>query len=103
MMVVGAVRTRVEHMTIVCLSRNDISRIRDLGTLHVYELFRIESFPTVRQLVSCLRVRLAPGKTASDIVSMLFPCGSITGALNIRAIQILRCHRGHRSFRPKAF
>lgn len=83
-------KNRAENLMIVDLLRNDISRICELGTLHVPELFRIESYPTVHQLVSGVRARLRPGTTVTEIFAALFPCGSITGAPKIRAMQILR-------------
>lgn len=82
-------KNRSENLMIVDLLRNDMSRISELGTLEVPELFRIESYPTVQQMVSRVRARLAPGVTLSDIFRALFPCGSITGAPKIRAMQIL--------------
>lgn len=83
-------KNRAENLMIVDLLRNDISRICELGTLHVPELFRIESYPTVHQLVSRVRARMRPGTTVTDLFAALFPCGSITGAPKIRAMQILR-------------
>ncbi|GGE48223.1 MULTISPECIES: aminodeoxychorismate synthase component I [Rhodobacterales] len=83
-------KNQAENLMIVDLLRNDISRICQLGTLHVPELFRIESYPTVHQMVSRVRARLALGTTVSDTFTALFPCGSITGAPKIRAMQILR-------------
>jgi para-aminobenzoate synthetase component 1 len=44
----------------------------------------------VHQLVSRVRARLRPGTTVTEIFAALFPCGSITGAPKIRAMQILR-------------
>ena len=84
------IKNRAENLMIVDLLRNDISRLCELGTLHVPELFRIESYPTVHQLVSRVRARLSPGATVSDIFAALFPCGSITGAPKIQAMKILR-------------
>ncbi|SFE65821.1 aminodeoxychorismate synthase component I [Roseivivax sediminis] len=83
-------KNRAENLMIVDLLRNDISRICELGTLDVPELFRIESYPTVHQMVSRVRARLTAGTTIPEIFAALFPCGSITGAPKIRAMQILR-------------
>lgn len=84
------VKNRAENLMIVDLLRNDISRICELGSLHVPELFRIESYPTVHQLVSRVRARLNQDVTIANIITALFPCGSITGAPKLRAMQILR-------------
>ena len=75
---------------IVDLLRNDISLICEVGTLDVPELFRIEAYPTVFQMVSRVRAKLLPDLTIRDIFAALFPCGSITGAPKIRAMEILR-------------
>lgn len=83
-------KNRAENLMIVDLLRNDISRICETGTLEVPELFRIESYPTVHQMVSRVRARLRPGTTVAEVFAALFPCGSITGAPKIRAMQILR-------------
>ncbi|WP_274627821.1 aminodeoxychorismate synthase component I [Arvimicrobium flavum] len=83
-------KNQAENRMIVDLLRNDISRITEVGTLDVPELFRIESYPTVHQMVSRVRARLTPGTTIADIFRALFPCGSITGAPKMRAMEILR-------------
>ncbi|WP_185983248.1 aminodeoxychorismate synthase component I [Aureimonas mangrovi] len=83
-------KNRAENLMIVDLLRNDISRVTETGSLDVPELFRVESFSTVHQLVSHVRAKLAPGVDFSEILAALFPCGSITGAPKIRAMEILR-------------
>jgi para-aminobenzoate synthetase component 1 len=75
---------------IVDLLRNDISRISEVGTLDVPEQFRVETNATEHQMVSRVRARLMPGLTLARIFAALFPCGSITGAPKIRAMEILR-------------
>jgi para-aminobenzoate synthetase component 1 len=74
---------------IVDLLRNDISLISEVGTLDVPELFRIETYPTVHQMVSRVRAKLLPGIGIRQVFAALFPCGSITGAPKIRAMEIL--------------
>ncbi len=83
-------KNQAENRMIVDLLRNDISLISEVGSLGVPELFRIESFATVHQMVSRVRAKLLPGLTIRQIFAALFPCGSITGAPKIRAMEILR-------------
>lgn len=83
-------KSQAENVMIVDLLRNDISRVCELGSLHVPELFRLESYPTVHQLVSRIRGRLRPETTVTEIITSLFPCGSVIGAPKIKAMQILR-------------
>lgn len=82
-------KNQAENRMIVDLLRNDISLISEVGTLEVPELFRIESYPTVHQMVSDVRAKLLPGLTIRQLFAALFPCGSITGAPKIRAMEIL--------------
>ncbi len=83
-------KNQAENRMIVDLLRNDISLISEVGTLDVPELFRVETYPTVHQMVSRVRAKLLPGLAMRRIFAALFPCGSITGAPKIRAMQILR-------------
>jgi para-aminobenzoate synthetase component I len=82
-------KTQAENRMIVDLLRNDISRITEVGTLHVPKLFDVETYPTVHQMVSHVRAKLLPDLTIGDIFAALFPCGSITGAPKMRAMEIL--------------
>ncbi|MGX9143597.1 aminodeoxychorismate synthase component I [Mesorhizobium sp. 128a] len=82
-------KNQAENRMIVDLLRNDISLISQVGSLEVPELFRIESYPTVHQMVSRVRAKLLPDLGIRQIFAALFPCGSITGAPKIRAMEIL--------------
>lgn len=82
-------KSQAENRMIVDLLRNDISRISEVGTLEVPKLFAIETYPTVHQMVSHVRARLVPGTPLRDIFAALFPCGSVTGAPKMRAMEIL--------------
>ncbi len=82
-------KSQAENRMIVDLLRNDISRITEVGTLHVPKLFAVETYPTVHQMVSHVRAKLTPGLSIRDIFAALFPCGSITGAPKMSAMTIL--------------
>ncbi|GAA4769943.1 aminodeoxychorismate synthase component I [Stakelama sediminis] len=82
-------KQRAENLMIVDLMRNDLSRIARPGSVAVPEKFGIETYPTVHQMVSGVTAELAPGKDAVDVLGALFPCGSITGAPKIRAMQVI--------------
>lgn len=82
-------KDRAENLMIVDLMRNDLARVAAPGSVHVDAPFAVESYPTVHQMVSTVRARLAEGKGAMELVRALFPCGSITGAPKIRAMELL--------------
>lgn len=82
-------KDRAENLMIVDLLRNDLGRVAAGGTVRVDSLFDIEDYPTLWQMVSQVSAQV-PGRSLSEILSALFPCGSITGAPKIRAMQIIR-------------
>jgi len=83
-------KDRAENLMIVDLIRNDVGRVARTGTVKVENLFDVETYPTVHQMVSTVKGELRPSTTAADLVRALFPCGSVTGAPKMRAIEIIR-------------
>jgi para-aminobenzoate synthetase / 4-amino-4-deoxychorismate lyase len=82
-------KQRAENLMIVDLLRNDLSRVALPGTVAVPDLFTVESFPTVHQMTSTVIADLAAGHDAIDVLTALYPCGSITGAPKIRAMEAI--------------
>ncbi|MEH6714365.1 aminodeoxychorismate synthase component I [Parasphingorhabdus flavimaris] len=85
----GDPKQRAENLMIVDLLRNDLSRVARRGSVQVPHLFQIESYPTIHQMTSTVTAQLKDGLDAFDVIRQIFPCGSITGAPKIRAMEII--------------
>jgi para-aminobenzoate synthetase component 1 len=81
-------KDRAENLMIVDLLRNDLGRICDYGSIRA-RLWDTEILPHLIHLVSHVEGTLRPEVGFVDILRALFPCGSITGAPKIRAMEIL--------------
>jgi len=82
-------KDRAEHLMIVDLMRNDLGKICEYGTINVADLFKVNSYATVHQMVSCISGELNNNIQYSDILQALFPGGSITGAPKESAMKII--------------
>ncbi|AGT07318.1 aminodeoxychorismate synthase component I [Paracoccus aminophilus] len=83
-------KNRAENLMIVDLLRNDIARISKVGSVKVPELFAVDTFATLHQMSSRVVGQLAAPADLLGVMRALFPCGSITGAPKIRAMEIIR-------------
>ena len=81
-------KDRAENLMIVDLLRNDLGRICDYASIRA-RLWETEILPQLIHLVSHVEGTLRPGAGILEILRALFPCGSITGAPKIRAMEIL--------------
>jgi para-aminobenzoate synthetase component 1 len=85
-----SVKDRAENLMIVDLLRNDIARIARIGSVKVPALFAMERYSTVHQMTSTVEGQLAEAPSLPALMAALFPCGSVTGAPKIRAMEIIR-------------
>ncbi|MBI64879.1 MAG: hypothetical protein CMG64_01105 [Candidatus Marinimicrobia bacterium] len=82
-------KDKAEHLMIVDLMRNDLGKICKYGSVNVDDLFTVNSYETVHQMVSCISGKLNHNIKYSDILKALFPGGSITGAPKESAMKII--------------
>ncbi len=85
----NSAKDRAENVMIVDLLRNDLGRVCEFGSVCVPTLCEVETFPTLHHLVSTVRGKLRRELEPLDAFVAAFPCGSITGAPKMRAMQIL--------------
>lgn len=82
-------KTLSENVMIVDLIRNDFGRICETGSVTVKNLFEIQTFKTIHQMISTIQGKLKPDIPFSELLYGLFPCGSITGAPKVRTMEII--------------
>jgi para-aminobenzoate synthetase component 1/para-aminobenzoate synthetase/4-amino-4-deoxychorismate lyase len=82
-------KQRAENLMIVDLLRNDISRVAEPGSVKVPALFSVETYPTIHQMISVVEGQVRQGIGPDEVIRALFPCGSITGAPKIRAMDVI--------------
>lgn len=83
-------KNRAENIMIVDLMRNDLGRISQIGSVTVPELFTVEQYGTLFQMTSTVAATLRDDLDARRLFESVFPCGSVTGAPKIRAMEIIR-------------
>ena len=82
-------KNRAENVMIVDLIRNDLGRICSFGSVKVEKLFQVQRYPSLWQMTSSISGDLRRGVGCEEIFRALFPCGSVTGAPKVRAMQLL--------------
>ncbi len=83
-------KSQAENLMIVDLLRNDVGRISEIGSVEVSDLFKVEKYASLFQMITTVRARLRSDISYSDMFRALFPCGSVTGAPKIRSMEIIR-------------
>uniref|UniRef100_Q3ATI0 Para-aminobenzoate synthase, component I n=1 Tax=Chlorobium chlorochromatii (strain CaD3) TaxID=340177 RepID=Q3ATI0_CHLCH len=79
-----------ENLMIVDLLRNDLGRICTPATIKATKLFATESWPTLHQMISTISGELRNNVSLYELFQALYPCGSITGAPKISAMQLIQ-------------
>jgi len=82
-------KDRAEHVMLVDLGRNDLSRVCEPGTVQVERFLEPERFSHVTHLVSEVAGQLRDGVTPFDVLRATFPAGTVSGAPKVRAMQII--------------
>jgi para-aminobenzoate synthetase/4-amino-4-deoxychorismate lyase len=85
----GDEKNRAENLMIVDLLRNDLGRIAEIGSVKVTDLFTVETYQTLHTMTSGIEAIRRPEVTSEALLRQLFPCGSITGAPKVRAMEII--------------
>jgi para-aminobenzoate synthetase/4-amino-4-deoxychorismate lyase len=83
-------KQRAENLMIVDLLRNDLGRVSRIGSVEVTDLFTVETYRSVHQMTSGITAELRSDMGLRDMLRALFPCGSVTGAPKVRAMEIIR-------------
>jgi para-aminobenzoate synthetase/4-amino-4-deoxychorismate lyase len=81
-------KDRAENLMILDMVRNDLGRIAETGTVRVEDLFKVERYETVHQMISTVSARTSA--PLIDIFRALFPAASMTGAPKRRTMEIIR-------------
>ncbi len=89
-------KDRAEHVMLVDLGRNDLSRVCRAGTVRVGRFLEPERYSHVTHLVSEVAGELLPGFTPFDLLRACFPAGTVSGAPKVRAMQLISELEGYR-------
>jgi anthranilate synthase component 1 len=85
-----------EHVMLVDLGRNDLSRVCKAGTVKVVRFMEAERFSHITHLVSEVRGIVRDGISSFDVLRACFPAGTVSGAPKVRAMQIISELEGYR-------
>jgi anthranilate synthase component 1 len=89
-------KDRAEHVMLVDLGRNDLSRVCAAGTVRVVRFLEAERYSHVTHLVSEVAGELLPHCSGFDLLRASFPAGTVSGAPKVRAMQIITELEGYR-------
>jgi anthranilate synthase component 1 len=82
-------KEKAEHLMLLDLGRNDVSRVTEPGSLKITEKMNVERYSHVMHLVSNVSGKIKEGLTSMDALIAGFPAGTVSGAPKIRAMEII--------------
>lgn len=82
-------KERAEHLMLVDLARNDLSRIAEKGSVSVTKFMKVEDYSHVMHIVSDVTGVMKNGSSIVDAFRYSFPAGTVTGAPKVRAVEII--------------
>jgi anthranilate synthase component I len=82
-------KERAEHIMLLDLARNDLSRVAVPGTVRVDETMTVESHAHVHHIVSNVVAECVPGAAPADVIRAVFPGGTITGCPKVRSMEVI--------------
>jgi len=86
---IGHPKERAEHVMLIDLERNDLSRVCEPGSVKVDELMSVETYAHVHHIVSNVTGTLKPGTSPGSVIAAVFPGGTITGCPKVRCMEII--------------
>ena len=86
---ISSEKEKSELLMIVDLERNDLNKICIPGSVKVENLFSVKTYAQVFHLVAKIEGELKENTDVIDILSAMFPGGSITGTPKLSAMKII--------------
>jgi para-aminobenzoate synthetase component 1 len=83
-------KEQTENVMAVDVARNDLSQVARKGTVQVTELFGVQTFKNVHQMVSTVSCKVKEGINFNDILKATFPPASMTGAPKLKAVELIK-------------
>ncbi len=85
----NSIKEQAENVMITDLTRNDLSRVCETGSIRVDELYGIYTFPHVHQMISTVSGTKRGNVPFTDAIRYSFPMGSMTGAPKFKVMELI--------------
>ena len=82
-------KERAEHVMLVDLSRNDLQKVCEPGSVEVVDLMSVHRYSHIMHLESTVVGALRPDRSGYDVLAATFPAGTLSGAPKPRAMELI--------------